>query len=66
MPEGIPRTDEERREKHKETYGTEDIPEQRKGQASKTLERRKTMSWIEAILTVALLCILLLLLTDKI
>ncbi|MCD4740614.1 hypothetical protein K8R43_05520 [archaeon] len=61
MPEGIPRTDEERREKHKETYGTEDIPEQRKGQASK----KKAMSWAEALLTAVLLFILLLLLADK-
>ncbi len=31
MPAGTPRTDEERREKHQETYGNTDIPKERKG-----------------------------------
>ncbi|MCD6522879.1 MAG: hypothetical protein J7K68_03950 [Candidatus Diapherotrites archaeon] len=56
MPEGVPRTDEERRERHKEKYGTEEIPEERKGKASKALEQKKNL--ILAIKVVLVLAIL--------
>ena len=31
MPEGVPKTEGERKETHKELYGTEDIPKERGG-----------------------------------
>jgi len=31
MPEGVPKTDEEREETHQELFGTKDIPEERGG-----------------------------------
>lgn len=37
MPAGTPRTDEERRERHREIYGNTDIPKERRGLGSRKL-----------------------------
>ncbi len=56
MPEGVPRTDEERKERHEEKYGDTNIPEERKGKASEALEQKKNLTrGIEIILVIAIL-----------
>ena len=63
MPEGIPRTDEQRREKHKEEYGDEEIPTERRGLASKPLAlSKRVVYWIEGVLILVLAYILFFLL----
>ena len=60
MPEGKPKTDEERKETHKEKYGNEDIPEERKGEPVK---KRRLSVW-DAIAIVLLLYVLWLLIQN--
>jgi hypothetical protein len=60
MPEGMPKTEEERKETHKEIYGTEDIPK-RRGFG----DVRKKLSWgnraehiLDVVLIIVLVCLL--------
>ena len=59
MPEGTPKTDEERKEAHKEKYGNENIPVKRKGLAFKALEENKRLVWVvRAVLVLLILWLL--------
>ena len=56
MPDGKPRTDEERKEKHKEAYGDDDIPAERGGRAAKALgQNDRLYSFVKLALVLAIL-----------
>ncbi|MCK4327069.1 MAG: hypothetical protein KAW41_01185 [Candidatus Diapherotrites archaeon] len=58
MPEGTPRTDEEREQRHREVYGDEDIPEERgkspTGEGATAARKETWVVWVKAVLVIAI------------
>ena len=59
MPGGTPRTDEERKQRHREVYGDDDVPEERgKSPAGEGATAAKKETWVVCVKAVLVAAIL--------
>lgn len=56
--EGVPKTEEERKARHKEIYGTEDVPERGTGK-NRFLEYKKGMEQLVELVVIVMILVLL-------